>query len=50
MVPSPCNFTLLRHPYDAFRFPRPSSEGLVLWGMVLHEVVVMAFYWVMSDG
>jgi uncharacterized SAM-binding protein YcdF (DUF218 family) len=43
VVPAPCNFTVLRHPDDSFRLPWPSSEGLVLWGMVLHEVVGMVF-------
>ncbi|WP_158860046.1 YdcF family protein [Lunatibacter salilacus] len=41
VVPAPCNFFTLRHPDNSFRMPWPSSEGLVLWGMVFHEVVGM---------
>ena len=41
VIPAPCNFTVLRHPDDSFRLPWPSSEGLVYWGMVFHEVVGM---------
>jgi uncharacterized SAM-binding protein YcdF (DUF218 family) len=48
VIPAPCNFTVLRHPDDSFRLPWPSSEGLVLWGMVLHEVVGMVVFWLMG--
>ena len=47
-VPAPCNFTVLVHPDDSFRLPWPSSEGLVFWGMVLHEVVGMVVFWLMG--
>lgn len=49
VYPAPCNFTYLIHPDDSFRMPWPSSEGLVLWGTVLHEVVGMVVFWVMGD-
>jgi uncharacterized SAM-binding protein YcdF (DUF218 family) len=43
VIPAPCNFTVLIHPDDSFRLPWPGSEGLVLWGMVMHEMAGMVF-------